>query len=90
MNLHLKDYIKIENNNAYIKVKVIPKSRESWFFSVMDDWTLKIRIKSLPERGKANNDLIAYFSKELDVKKNNIKILSWAQDQIKIIKIDFF
>ncbi len=87
--MKIKDYLKIENSKAYIRVKVIPKSPITEFFAVLDDKTLKIRIKAIPERWKANKELIKFLSKELWVKKDNIKIISWAFDQIKIIRIDF-
>ncbi len=72
-----------------IRVKVVPKSRERWLFWIMDDNTLKIRLKSLPEKWKANLELIWYISEELCIKKDKIKIVAWAGEQIKIIQVDF-
>lgn len=86
----LKDCLEIKENMSYCKVKVIPKSRELSFFNIMDDWTLKIRLTEVPERGKANKQLIEFFSKELKIKKDKIKILSGQQDQIKFLRIDFW
>jgi len=87
--MNLKDYIKIEANIAIIKVRITPKQPRNEFFSVLDDWTLKIRIAAIPENGKANKELISFLTKELSVKKEDIDIFAWAADQTKLIKIRF-
>ena len=86
----LKDYLDIKDDMSYLKVIVIPNSRCVSFFNVMDDGTLKIRLTAAPEKGRANKQLIDFFSKDLKVNKNKIKILSWAQEQIKFLRIDFW
>lgn len=83
------DYINIEKKEALFKVKITPKQAKNEFFSVLDDGTLKIRIKAVPERWKANKELISFLSKELWVKKDNIAIAMWTADQTKIIKVKF-
>ena len=85
--MQIKDYINFENNIAFIKVKVTPKANKSEFFSVLDNWVLKIRIKAVPEKWKANKELISYLAKELNLKKNNFEITSGDTDQVKKIKI---
>jgi len=85
--MNIKDYIKIENNIWFIKVKVTPKANKSEFFSVLSNWTLKVRIKAAPENWKANKELINYLAKEFWVKKQNIEILGCKTEQFKRIKI---
>ena len=85
--MNLSDYINFENNIAFIQVKVTPKSAKSEFFSVLDNWVLKIRIKAVPEKWKANKELINYLAKELGLKKNNFEITSGDTEQVKKIKI---
>jgi len=53
----------------------------------MSDGTLKIRIKRVPEKWKANVELISFLSEELKISKDNISIIYWNQDQYKMIKI---
>jgi uncharacterized protein YggU (UPF0235/DUF167 family) len=48
--MHLKDYIVFQENCAYIKVKITPKSPKNEFFNVLADGTLKIRIKAVAEK----------------------------------------
>jgi len=89
MKLKLKDYLDIRDDRWYLKVKVIPKARECWIFAVLDNWIIKIRIRSAPENWKANKELIKYISSELDIKKDRIKIISWIVDHVKLICIAF-
>lgn len=49
--------------------------------------TIKIRIKAVPEKGKANEELIKFLSKELKLPRENFKILSGKTEQLKLIKV---
>jgi len=89
MNFKLKDYLDIRGDRWYLKIKVVPKSRETWIFAVLDNKIIKIRIRSAPENWKANKELIKYISTELNIKKDKIKIISWIVDQVKLICIAF-
>lgn len=86
--MEIKNYLEINNNKAYLRIKVTPKSPKTELFSVLDDNTLKIRLKAVPEKWKANKELLDFISKELAVKKDSIKILSWASDRTKLLRID--
>lgn len=86
--MNIKNYIVINWNKWYLKVKITPKSRVTEFFNVLEDNTLKIRVKSPAEKWKANKELISFLSKELEVENSKINIISWAMDQLKIIRID--
>lgn len=87
--MELKDYVKIEKNQWFLKIKVVPNSRLTWFSDVMWDWTIKIRLNSVAEKWKANMELIDYLSKIFDVKKSSIKIIYWQTDKNKLVRIDF-
>lgn len=71
----------------YIQIKVVPKSRETTFIEKMDDDTYKIRLRSAPEKGKANEELIKYLSEELQIPKDTIRIISGHTDPRKLLKI---
>ncbi len=86
--MNIADYLKFDKyNKAYFKVKITPKQAKNEFFAVLEDGTLKIRIKAIPEKWKANKEIISYFSDELNIDKKNIEIISWATDGVKIIRI---
>lgn len=87
--MQLKDYVKLINwQKNYIKIKVTPNQSKTELFNVLEDNTLKIRIKAIPEKWKANNELILFLSKELQISKDLIEIMSWAGDSTKIIRIN--
>ena len=84
MNKELFDYIKL--NNGYVEIKVIAKSSENKIF--FDNNILKVKIREIPEKGKANNAIINIFSKTLDLSKNKIKIVSGFKNSKKVIFCD--
>lgn len=55
----------------------------------MDDQeTWKIKIKAVPEKGKANQELIRFLAKKYQVSKDQIVIISGAKDRLKLVRID--
>lgn len=71
----------------YLRIKVLPKSPKNEVVEILDDETIKIRIKAIPEKGKANAELIKFLSNELNVPKENISILSGKTEQLKLVKV---
>jgi len=53
----------------------------------MDDGTLKIRVKSKPIEGKANEGLILFLSKTFDIPKRNVEIIGGEKNRNKRIRI---
>lgn len=84
----LKEYFNL-NNPDYLRIKVIPKSMRNEVVEIMDDDTIKIRIKAVPEKGKANKELISFLADELDLAKENFEIISGKHDPLKLIRIIF-
>jgi uncharacterized protein (TIGR00251 family) len=88
-------------NHFYLRVKVLPKSSKNEVVDIMDDETIKIRIKAVPEKGKANIELVKFLRKEIEgilrdrsgcvqchpVAKVGVGIISGKTDQVKLIKI---
>ena len=85
----LNDFIKKDWNKLYLRVKITPKSIKTEIFSVLEDNTVKIRIKSPAEKWKANKELILFLSQELSINQDKINIISWFWEQLKIIRIDY-
>ena len=76
-----------KGGEVYLRVKVKPGMGKTEMLSVMEDNTLKINIKAVPEKGKANVELIRFIAKEFHVLKEHVKIISGASDRIKLVKI---
>ncbi len=77
--------------SPYITVKVIPKSNVTEFVDIIEDGegekVFKIRLKAVPEKNKANIELIRFLSKELKLAKENITIISGKTDRLKLLKL---
>jgi uncharacterized protein (TIGR00251 family) len=70
-----------------LRVKVIPRSAASEVIGKLADGTLKVKIAAPPERGKANEALIALLASHFRVPKSAIAIVSGHTSALKLIKI---
>lgn len=71
-----------------LPVKVLPNASRSEIVGWLDDGTLKIRIQSPPQDGKANKALIAFLAKETGVSKSQISIARGETNRQKLIAFD--
>ncbi len=70
-----------------LKLKVIPRSPRTEFAGEMADGTVKIKLKAVPEDGKANAALIAFLAGHYDVPQSAVEILSGATSQRKLVRV---
>lgn len=75
-----------EKNIIYLEVKILPKSSKNEIVG-WENKFLKIRIKEIAEKGKANKELIGFLSATLSIAKSNIKITKGQSSRIKKIEI---
>lgn len=80
------------NNNLSsvykMKYLVTVSFNSSHFFHVENN-EIKISLKSKPELGKANRELIKSLSEHFNVSTNKIKILSGFSSRKKVVEILF-
>ncbi len=76
-----------EKKELYLRIKVAPSMSNTCIKNIMEDDTIKINISAIPEKGKANKELIKFLSKEFNVLKENISIISGVSNKLKLIKI---
>ena len=67
-------------------VKVTPKSSKNECLGWKND-QLIIKLKALPEKNKANDELIRFLSKMLKIAKSDIAIISGHTSRIKTVCI---
>jgi uncharacterized protein (TIGR00251 family) len=70
----------------FFQVKVTPNSSKT----KMKKWTdeqLEIALKSIPEKGKANDELIAFLSELIGIPKSRIEIIHGETSRTKRIKV---
>ena len=76
-----------QKKSIVIQIKVTPKSPRSEIVGIMADGTIKVRVKSAPERGRANEEIIHILSKALGIDEHDIEILHGTTGKLKKIKI---
>jgi uncharacterized protein (TIGR00251 family) len=77
----------IKEGKVVFNIKVKAGTGKTQIVDVMKDGVIKITVKAIPEKGKANSEIIKYLSKVFKTEKENIKILSGAKNSKKLIKI---
>ncbi len=66
--------------------KIVPGSSRTAVAGVLANM-VKIRIEAPPEKGKANECLIAFLAQQLGVKKNAVAIVSGQTNPVKQVRI---
>lgn len=67
-------------------IKVMPSSgKQAWLLDKSGG--LKCYLKSAPEQGKANIELIKYLAKSLNLTQNEVEIIAGATSRHKKIKL---
>ena len=69
-----------------INIKVIPKAKKQKI--VQEENRLKVYLKSPPEDGKANKELIKVLSEYFKTNKERIQIIKGKFSRNKVIKIN--
>ncbi len=69
-----------------VKVIVTPNARKDEIIGFQED-ALKVKLHATPEKGKANDKLIEFLSKELGIPKSKIKILAGHTSRRKKLEI---
>lgn len=70
-----------------VEVKVIPSSgRNAW--QLESTGQLKCFLKSAPEKGLANQELLKLLAKALDIPQSRVILVKGATHRTKLVKID--
>ncbi|MDD5377221.1 MAG: DUF167 domain-containing protein [Candidatus Gracilibacteria bacterium] len=75
------------DEKTYLRIKVTTKQPKTEYLSTLDDGTIKIRLKAVPEKGRANEELVRFLSEALGVRKDTIEIIAGASDTVKLVRI---
>lgn len=78
--------VKDTDTGVEFHVKVVPGASRTQVAGSYDEM-LKVRISAAPEKGKANKELIGFLSKLLNLKKNDIEIVSGTTNTVKKIRL---
>ena len=81
--------LKIEEHNegSVFVAKIVPGRSGATRICGLLDEMLKVKVSAAPEKGKANQCLIKFLSKQLGVKKNAVSIISGTTSPVKHVKV---
>jgi len=67
-----------------LKVIVIPNASKNEIISNKDN-VLKVKLKAVPQKGKANEELLKFLKKELGIKARIVKGLTSRKKTLEIL-----
>jgi uncharacterized protein len=70
-----------------INIKVIPRAAKTEMAGEMADGTLKVRVKAVPEDGKANEELCVFLARHFGVARQDVAVVSGATSQRKRVRV---
>ena len=72
-----------------LEVKVIPRARVAEVSDVMTSGVLKVKVLAAPEKGRANDEVLALLAAFLDVPQRSLEMLTGhtsSQKRVRIVK----
>jgi len=67
--------------------KIVPGSRGQTRICGLLDGMLKVKVSAAPEKGKANQCLLKFLAKQLDVKRNAVSIIRGQTSPVKDVQV---
>ncbi len=81
---HLHDGIK----GSALAIRVTPRASHNEIVEVLSDGTIKVRLTAPPVEGKANQALIDFLARVLDVPPSAIEVVAGATGRDKLVSIE--
>jgi len=70
-----------------ISLKVVPRSGRTCFAGRMDDGTYRIRLKSPPVDGRANEELSKWLAGEFSCGRKGVNIVTGSSSRTKTVEL---
>ncbi len=83
-------FYRTEPDGLVLSVRVSPKASRSAITSTLETDTaaaLKVAVTAAPEKGRANDAVIALLAKTFGVAKRDVTLVSGATDRRKVLRI---
>ncbi|MDD2745111.1 MAG: DUF167 domain-containing protein [Candidatus Gracilibacteria bacterium] len=78
----------LSSEKTYLRIKVTTKQPKTEYIETLDDGTIKIRLKAVPEKDRANQELKKFLGEIFGISKSKIEIISGATDTVKLVRIE--
>ncbi|HEY3444234.1 MAG TPA: DUF167 domain-containing protein [Paludibaculum sp.] len=82
----LRARLKAEGKLA-LSIRVIPKSQHTQWAGEMGDGALKVKLAAVPEKGKANDELIRFLAEEFGLRRAQVEIVAGQSNPRKQIRL---
>lgn len=82
----IKSAIQESSGGVIFTAKVVPGSSRTAVAGVLADM-VKVRVAAAPEKGKANQCLVAFLANQLGVRKNAVEIVSGQTQPVKRVRV---
>jgi uncharacterized protein len=82
-SFHLHDGKK----GAALAVRVTPRASKNEIVDILGDGTVKVHLTAPPVEGKANEALIKFLSKVLEISPSQLEIVAGATGRDKLISV---
>jgi len=83
----MKNFYTVREGKILINLHVLPNAKKTEILGIYNN-KLKIKISSPAIEGKANKEVIKFFSKYFKISKSSIKIIKGEKSKEKIIEIN--
>ena len=75
------------NTSTRLHIRATAGARQNEVLGFTDG-VLYVKVAALPDRGKANRELIDYLSRILDINKSSLRLLKGHTSRNKVIDVD--
>ena len=82
----MPDCCRTEGNAIHVAIKAIPGTSKTEFAGIREG-RLWIRLAAMPEKGKANAELIAFLAKALGCPKRDLALLRGEASRLKTLAL---
>ena len=73
---------------AALAVRVTPRASKNEIVEILSDGTVKVHLTAPPVEGKANEALLKFLAKVLDVSQNQLEVVAGTNGRDKLISVD--
>lgn len=70
-----------------LSIRVIPKSQHTQWAGEMADGALKVKLAAVPEKGKANDELVRFLAAEFGIRRAQVEIVAGQTNPHKQVRL---
>ena len=82
----MADFFQPTSQGYILRLTVVPGAQRTQVVGLLGD-RLKVRLAAPPEKGAANQELIAFLARRLNLPKSSLKLIGGAQSRTKVVTV---